>query len=183
MMNDEELLNKLKERYPPGTRVRLQSMNDPYAPVPSGTEGTVDHVDDAGTIHTIWDNGRTLGLIPGEDSFGIIQPKREFSTFKLYMPLHCEFRKNLGDKPTILSSGESVKYVDAVHAALERLRIPQEDERGLMFWRDVDSALADKVRSAVFTAEVYEDKLWTVAECEISDDMTDRKSTRLNSSH
>ena len=34
--------------YPPGTRIILNSMNDPYAPVPSGTKGTVRYVDDAG---------------------------------------------------------------------------------------------------------------------------------------
>ena len=44
-------------------------MNDPFAPVPSGTRGTVDYVDDMGQIHMRWDNGRTLALVPGEDSF------------------------------------------------------------------------------------------------------------------
>jgi hypothetical protein len=29
----------------------------------------VDHVDDMGTIHMRWDCGRSLGLVPGEDSF------------------------------------------------------------------------------------------------------------------
>lgn len=55
--------------YPPGTRLLLNDMKDPYAPVPAGTRGTVRVVDDMGTIHMQWDNGRSLGLIPGEDSF------------------------------------------------------------------------------------------------------------------
>ena len=55
--------------YPPGTRIVLNSMNDPYAPVESGTRGTVRYVDDAGQIGVAWDNGRCLSLIPGEDSF------------------------------------------------------------------------------------------------------------------
>ena len=62
-----------KEMYPVGTRIELISMEDPYAPVPSGTKGTVVCVDDMGTIHMKWDNGRTLGLIPGEDSFRKIE--------------------------------------------------------------------------------------------------------------
>ena len=55
--------------YPPGTRVMLNNMNDLYAPVPAGTRGTVRYVDDAGQIGVAWDNGRSLSMIPGLDSF------------------------------------------------------------------------------------------------------------------
>ena len=58
-----------KELYPTGTRIELIKMNDPYAPVPEGTRGTVDFVDDIGQIHMRWDNGRTLALVPSEDIF------------------------------------------------------------------------------------------------------------------
>ena len=34
-----------KKLYPPGTRIELISMKDPYAPVPAGTRGTVKFVD------------------------------------------------------------------------------------------------------------------------------------------
>ena len=51
--------------YPPGTRIVLNSMNDPYA----GIRGTVRYVDDAGQVGVAWDNGRSLSLIPGVDSF------------------------------------------------------------------------------------------------------------------
>ena len=55
--------------FPSGTRIILNSMNDPYAPVESGTRGTVRYVDDAGQVGVSWDNGRSLSLIPGVDSF------------------------------------------------------------------------------------------------------------------
>lgn len=54
--------------YPPGTRIELSHMDDPYA-VPPGTRGTVKYVDDGGSIWAAWDNGRSLALIPGVDSF------------------------------------------------------------------------------------------------------------------
>lgn len=63
------LAKENKAKYPPGTRIELIQMNDPFAPVPAGTRGTVDHVDDAGQLHMRWDNGRTLALVSGEDSF------------------------------------------------------------------------------------------------------------------
>ena len=39
-------INRIKNHYPAGTRIELISMDDPYDPVPSGTRGTVEHVDD-----------------------------------------------------------------------------------------------------------------------------------------
>ena len=66
-----EQVQSIKERYKVGTRIKLNYMNDSQA-VPSGTVGTVAHVDDMGTIHMKWDNGRSLGLVVGEDSFMVI---------------------------------------------------------------------------------------------------------------
>ena len=66
-MPEKEVL-KLKQEYPPGTRIVLNYMDDKWA-VPPGTRGTVDHVDDAGQVHPIWDNGRTLAIVPEVDSF------------------------------------------------------------------------------------------------------------------
>ena len=58
-----------RKLYPPGTRIELIRMKDPYAPVPAGTRGTVKFVDSMGTIFPEWDNGRSIGVVPGEDSF------------------------------------------------------------------------------------------------------------------
>lgn len=58
-----------KKLYPLGTRIELISAKDPYAPVPSGARGTVRAVDDMGTIFPEWDNGCSLGVVIGEDSF------------------------------------------------------------------------------------------------------------------
>lgn len=72
-MNDWERMHRqaqiYKDAYPPGTRVMLLHMNDPYSPVEEGIRGTVKVVDDVGQLHMQWDNGRTLALVPGEDSF------------------------------------------------------------------------------------------------------------------
>jgi len=73
----ESELEKIKKQYPSGTRIRLINMDDSQS-ISSGVEGTVDFVDDAGTIQMNWDNGSTLGLIPNEDQFIILsRPKIE----------------------------------------------------------------------------------------------------------
>ena len=72
-MNDfrrlEQLAKQYKALYPKGTRIELQMMGSDPRPIEPGTRGTVDHVDDLGTIHCTFDNGRRLGIIPEEDSF------------------------------------------------------------------------------------------------------------------
>ena len=71
-----EQVQRIKDRYPVGTRIRLDHMDDPQE-VPDGTEGTVQAVDDAGQILMKWDNGRSLSLVPGEDSFSVIPQQQE----------------------------------------------------------------------------------------------------------
>ena len=66
-----EEVQRIKDQYPPGTRIRLNSMSDPWSPVPDGTEGTVNRVDDIGQIHMNWDERRSLPIQPDMDLFTI----------------------------------------------------------------------------------------------------------------
>lgn len=70
---NNRMIQLYKQIYPKGTRIECISMDDPYHPIAPGTNGTVVAVDDMGTIHMEWDNGRTLGLVPSEDEFKIIK--------------------------------------------------------------------------------------------------------------
>ena len=63
------IVDQLKKDYPPGTRVMLLDMDDPYSKLRPGDRATVVHVDDIGTVHCKWDNGSGLGLAYGEDKF------------------------------------------------------------------------------------------------------------------
>lgn len=121
MFTSEKMVKFLREKYPPGTRIRLVSMEDPYAPVAPGTEGTLVCVDDAGQFQMKWDNGRTLALIPGQDSFTVLPPER--SMLKLYMPLTAELYEpdEWGDMPEEaerLTGGELASYEDKIRSAL-----------------------------------------------------------------
>ena len=179
---DRKMVNFIKEQYPPGTRIRLNSMEDPYAPVAPGTEGEVDLVDDIGTIHMKWDNGRALGIVPGEDSFSVLPPK--LTPLKLYMPLTADlYERNeygdLDDSSTLLEGSELRGYQDQITAALVKNRMPEETERGLMHWYDEADSVDRKVRTAVFTVEERDRQLWGVAECRVAGELSDTELEAL----
>ena len=66
MFVSRDIVDNLRKEYPPGTRVELVKMDDVQAP-PIGTKGTVEWVDDAGSLVMRWDNGSGLNVIYGED--------------------------------------------------------------------------------------------------------------------
>lgn len=79
LMNEWEknrrMAESYRQSYPPGTRLELIGMDDPFAPIPAGMRGTVNYVDDQSQIHVKWDNGSGLALIPDTDSFRRLSAK------------------------------------------------------------------------------------------------------------
>jgi len=74
MSNDFDWLEGVDyPRFEPevGMRVMNIRMND-SDPVDEGMMGTITTIDSLGTIHVRWDDGRRLGLIPGEDEYTIL---------------------------------------------------------------------------------------------------------------
>lgn len=65
---DGEIIQSIKQKYPSGTRVMLIEMEDSYSKLVPGSEGTVSHVDDIGTIHVTWDCRSSLGIVYGIDA-------------------------------------------------------------------------------------------------------------------
>lgn len=63
---NREIVKRVRRNYPAGTRVELVRMEDVQAP-PVGTLGTVEGVDDTGSLLVSWDNGSHLNVIYGED--------------------------------------------------------------------------------------------------------------------
>ena len=60
---------RLMQAYPAGSRVELIGLCNNEPGMPGGLRGTVIGVDDWPALLMEWDNGRTLSLLPGEDSF------------------------------------------------------------------------------------------------------------------
>jgi len=63
MMQDEGLIGK---------RVELIGCHDPYTRLEPGARGSIAFVDAIGTVFVDWDNGASLGLIPGVDSWLVV---------------------------------------------------------------------------------------------------------------
>lgn len=72
-----ETVERLRNRYPAGTRIMLDYMDDPYHPIEKGMTGTVTHIDDMGTVHMKWDNGSSLGICPDIDRFHVVEKNGE----------------------------------------------------------------------------------------------------------
>ena len=82
---NRQRIRLLQEQYPPGTRIQFDSMSDAPRPIPAGIKGTVRLVDDMGTLHCDFDNGRHLGICPEVDSFHRITEQKEDISPKLSM--------------------------------------------------------------------------------------------------
>ena len=65
-------LEARRVRYKKGARVELISMTDPYTKLKPGDTGTVDFVDDTGTVFILWDSGSHLGAVFGEDEIRLL---------------------------------------------------------------------------------------------------------------
>lgn len=182
MKQQKEWLNFLREQYPKGSRIRLREMKDPYDPVEPGTMGTLNCIDAIGTFHCTWDNGRTLGLVIGEDSFTVLPPEPKL--LKLYMPMtvtYCERNEwgDLEDDEMTMDDRDAVSQVDHIAAALLRERRPEEGIQGLMKYYNGNDGVSRKVKSYDFTAEVRDGKLWGVAECQVIGELTSKELTAL----
>lgn len=57
-----------KRLYPPGTRIEM-TQDMAGESIKGGARGTVMFVDDIGTLHTQFDNGCCIGVLPSKDSF------------------------------------------------------------------------------------------------------------------
>ena len=182
MKIEQEWLDFLREQYPAGSRIRLTKMGNAPHPIPPGSMGTLDHIDDAGQFQINWDSGQRLPLTIGEDRFTVQPP--EPTLLKLYMPLTADFYSrdeggDVGGASEEWGGRNLLEYGDQILGALVKNRMPEEQERGLMHWYGEQDSVDAKVRSAVFTVEARNGRLWGVAECRVVGELTSEELAGL----
>ena len=178
----KEWLEFLREHFPVGSRIKIKEMVGPHPPIGPYEAGTLNQIDDSGHFLVDLKGGARLVLVLGEDSFSVLPP--DTTLLKLYVPLTADFyaRNEWGD---IDETGEEwdgrtlMDYEDQILGALVKNRMPEEAERGLMHWYDGADSLNARVRSAVFTVEAREGRLWGVAECRVAGTLTSEELESL----
>ena len=180
-------LDFLRQQFPEGSRVKLREMKNDLCPIKPGSMGTLESIDDAGTFHVQWDDGRNLGLVMGADAFSILPPP--IQTLKLYMPMTATYYDEEDGLETdiTMDSREAAEYAPQIIAALQKERAqmereadsPEEAGRGLMTYYSKDDSVGEKVLSYFFTAEVRDGRLWGVAECKVQGTLTPEETQRL----
>ncbi len=71
MLSDDE--KKAATAMYVGRRIKFLAHDSPDPrPLEYGQMGTCTSIDDVGTLHMAWDNGRSLGLVLGADTFAVI---------------------------------------------------------------------------------------------------------------
>ena len=175
----KEWLDFLRNQFPAGSRIQTWELDDPRNTLEEA--GTLEHIDDSGRFHVRQSDGGECVLTLGEEMFSVHPP--ESTQLKLYMPLTASFyaRNEWGDWD---ETGEEwdgrtlLDYEDRILGFMVRNRVPEEAERGLMLWCDKEF-LDVKVRSAVFTAEARDGRLWGVAECQVVGQLSPEELTSL----
>ena len=73
MLYHRDFVERMREKYPPGTRVEVVSLCNVEEHLKPGMKGTVVGVDDQPALLVDWDNGSSLSLLIGKDHFTVLQ--------------------------------------------------------------------------------------------------------------
>lgn len=77
LLYQRKLVESMREKYPPGTRVEVISLCNEEEHLKPGMKGTVVGVDDQPALLVHWDNGSSLSLLIGQDQFRVIPEQEE----------------------------------------------------------------------------------------------------------
>ena len=77
LLYHRDFVERMREQYPPGTRVEVVSLWNEEEHLKPGMKGTVVGVDDQPALLVDWDNGGSLSLLIGKDHFRVVPQQEE----------------------------------------------------------------------------------------------------------
>ena len=110
----------------------------------------------------------------------------EMTLLKLYAPVTAdlylyEHDGERQEKPAAveLSGPELLRFQNSIAEAVEKLKLPEEAERGIMCWYGGEDSVNRKVHSVMFRTESRGQNIWCVADCRINGELTDSERETL----
>jgi hypothetical protein len=115
-----------------GMRIRMGEMDGgELNPVDEDLEGTIHHIDDIGTLHVKWDDGRYIGVIPNVDTYQLLPSEDEQIGFDVFESSDSAAIKKIGSP--VLSAGKSTPAGKNVSknwkSSLSKSKIKLESEK------------------------------------------------------
>ena len=77
LLYHKDFVERMRNQYPPGTRVEVISLCNEEELLKPGMKGTVVGVDDQPALLVNWDNGSSLSLLIGKDHFRVVFQQEE----------------------------------------------------------------------------------------------------------
>ena len=108
-----------------GMRVRLIQMVDDPNPIDDKLEGTIDSIDDLGTLHVNWDDGRRLGVVPKIDKYELLPPSDEQIDLEDMIESFATDKSKINKsmpKPTVRNSKLAKKFRSELKKAKPKVR-------------------------------------------------------------
>ena len=142
----------VKKQYPAGTRIRLNSLCNDERDMLPGLCGTVVGVDDQPSLLMKWDNGRSLSLMPFEDSFTVIQNEQRVTPDEQLYEKLCQeqaaFRDELLALPPEQILDKAWEYLvrEDILLTMEYNELDDEQAKALLELPDAMSDLCDTVK-------------------------------------
>jgi hypothetical protein len=120
-----------------GMRIRMGEMDGgELNPVDENLEGTIHHIDDIGTLHVKWDDGRYIGVIPNVDTYQLLPAEDEQIGFDVFEAEDKPILNN--SKATPAGKNLSKKF----KAPMKKLGVKSESEEKNLS-KEVDCEMCD----------------------------------------
>lgn len=108
-----------------GMRIRMIHMDD-ERPVDEGLEGTIEKIDDLGTLHVRWDDGRLLGVIPNEDDYELLPSNEEQIDFDVFEGK--EFKTSVATKNNKMAKKVNLNFKRELSKLKPRPKLESKEE-------------------------------------------------------